>query len=97
MLKYRQNITIFLCKNGIIHKGGIFMEKKKDWLGIVFGTIWFLYAAFVLVNYLSGNLNGSFSVPRLLVAIYDIFGVVPGSIIQMVVSAIVVIFSIRGR
>ena len=42
------------------------MEKKKDWLGIVF-------------------------------AIYDIFGVVPGSIIQMVVSAIVVIFSIRGR
>ena len=68
------------------------MEKKKDWLGIVFGTIWFLYAAFILINYLSGNLNGSFSVPRLLVAIYDIFGVVPGSIIQMVVSAIVVIF-----
>lgn len=73
------------------------MEKKKDWLGIVFGTIWFLYTAFILINYLSGNLNGSFSVPRLLVAIYDIFGVVPGSIIQMVVSAIVVIFSIRGR
>ena len=73
------------------------MEKKKEWLGIVFGTLWFLYAAFILINYLSGNLNGSFSVPRLLVAIYDIFGVVPGSIIQMVVSAIVVIFSIRGR
>ena len=73
------------------------MEKKKDWLGIAFGTIWFLYATFILINYLSGNLNGSFSVPRLLVAIYDIFGVVPGSIIQMVVSAIVVIFSIRGR
>ena len=73
------------------------MEKKKDWLGIVFGTIWFLYATFILINYLSGNLNGSFSVPRLLVAIYDIFGVVPGSIIQMVVSAIVIIFSIRGR
>ena len=73
------------------------MEKKKDWLGIVFGTIWFLYATFILINYLSGNLNGSFSVPRLLVVIYDIFGVVPGSIIQMVVSAIVVIFSIRGR
>ena len=73
------------------------MEKKKDWLGIVFGTIWFLYAAFVLVNYLSGNLHGSFTVPRLLVVIYDIFGVVPGSIVQMVVSAIVVIFSIRGR
>ena len=73
------------------------MEKKKDWLGIVFGTIWFLYAAFVLVNYLSGNLSGSFTVPRLLVVIYDIFGVVPGSIVQMVVSAIVVILSIRGR
>ena len=73
------------------------MEKKKDWLGIVFGTIWFLYAAFILINYLSGNLNGRFTVPRLLVVIYDIFGVVPGSIIQMVVSAIVVIFSIRGR
>ena len=73
------------------------MEKKKDWLGIVFGTIWFLYATFILINYLSGNLNGSFTVPRLLVVIYDIFGVVPGSIIQMVVSAIVVIFSIRGR
>lgn len=73
------------------------MEKKKDWLGIVFGTIWFLYAAFILINYLSGNLNDSFTVPRLLVVIYDIFGVVPGSIIQMVVSAIVVIFSIRGR
>ena len=73
------------------------MEKKKDWLGIVFGTIWFLYAAFILINYLSGNLNDNFTVPRLLVVIYDIFGVVPGSIIQMVVSAIVVIFSIRGR
>ena len=73
------------------------MEKKKDWLGIVFGTIWFLYAAFILVNYLFGNLNGSFTVPRLLVVIYDIFGVVPGSIIQMVVSAIEVILSILGR
>ena len=86
-----------MYKNDIILKGGTFMEKKKDWLGIVFGTIWFLYAAFILINYLSGNLNGSFTVPRLLVVIYDIFGVVPGSIIQMVVSAIVVIFSIRGR
>ena len=73
------------------------MEKKKDWFGIVFGTIWFLYTAFILINYLSGNLNGSFTVPRLLVVIYDIFGVVPGSIVQMVVSAIVVILSIRGR
>ncbi len=73
------------------------MEKKKDWLGIVFGTIWFRYAAFILINYLSGKLHGRFTVPRLLVVIYDLFGVVPGSIIQMVVSAIVVIFSIRGR
>ena len=73
------------------------MEKRKDWAGIIFGTIWFLYAAVLLALYLTGNLNGSFTVPRLLVVIYDIFGVVPGSIIQMVVSAIVVIFSIRGR
>ena len=73
------------------------MEKKKDWAGIIFGTIWFLYAAVLLALYLTGNLNGSFTVPRLLVVIYDIFGVVPGSIVQMVVSAIVVILSIRGR
>ena len=73
------------------------MEKKKDWLGIVFGTIWFLYAAFVLVNYLSGNLNGSFTVPRLLLVIYDTLGVLPGSIVQLVVSAIIVVFSFRGR
>ena len=69
------------------------MEKKKDWAGIIFGTIWFLYAAVLLALYL----NGSFKVPRLLLVIYDTLGVLPGSIVQLVVSAIIVVFSFRGR
>ena len=73
------------------------MEKKKDWAGIIFGTIWFLYAAVLLVLHLTGNLSGSFKVPRLLLVIYDTLGVLPGSIVQLVVSAIIVVFSFRGR
>ena len=73
------------------------MEKKKDWAGIIFGTIWFLYAAVLLALYLTGNLNGSFTVPRFLLVIYDTLGVLPGSIVQLVVSAIIVVFSFRGR
>lgn len=73
------------------------MEKKKDWVGIVFGTIWFLYAAVLLVLHLTGNLRGSFKVPTFLLIIYDTLGVLPGSIVQLVVSAIIVVFSFRGR
>ena len=73
------------------------MEKKKDWVGIVFGTIWFLYAAVLLVLHLTGNLSGSFKVPTFLLIIYDALGVLPGSIVQLVVSAIIVVFSFRGR
>ena len=73
------------------------MEKKKDWVGIVFGTIWFLYAAVLLVLHLTGNLSGCFKVPTFLLIIYDTLGVLPGSIVQLVVSAIIVVFSFRGR
>ena len=53
-------------------------------------------ALFVLINYLSGNL-GSFYVPRILMIFYDIFGIIPGAIIQLVLSGLLVFFSAVPR
>ncbi|EMD16478.1 hypothetical protein HMPREF9943_01233 [Eggerthia catenaformis OT 569 = DSM 20559] len=72
------------------------MARKRSWTGIIFGIIWFLMALFVLINYLSGNL-GSFYVPRILMIFYDIFGIIPGAIIQLVLSGLLVFFSAVPR
>lgn len=73
------------------------MNKKRDWFGILFGAIWFLASLLILVLYMGGNLNGSIPIPRVLLIIYDWLGIVPGAIVQMILSALLFIFSVRKK
>ncbi len=74
------------------------MEKKRiDWIGLLFGVIWFVASLIILIMYFTGSLNGSFSVPRIIAWVYDLLGVVPGALIQMVLSALLIVFSVRRK
>ena len=74
------------------------MEKKRiDWIGLLFGVIWFVASLIILIMYFTGSLNGSFSVPRIIAWVYDLLGVVPGALIQMVLSALLILFSVRRK
>lgn len=73
------------------------MDKKRDWFGIIFGVIWFLSSLLILILYMTGSLNGSIPVPRILLVIYEWLGIVPGAIIQMILSALLFIFSVRKK
>ena len=73
------------------------MGRKRDWVGIVFGTIWFLMAALILALYLTESLTGSIPIPRVFLFFYDWLGILPGSVVQLVASALVVFVSVRGR
>ena len=73
------------------------MNKGRDWFGIIFGAIWFLASLLILILSLTGNLTGSIPVPRLLLIVYDILGIIPGTIVQMILSALLFIFSIRKK
>ena len=74
------------------------MEKKRiDWIGLLFGVIWFIASLIILIMYFTGSLNGIFSVPRIIAWVYDLLGVVPGALIQMVLSALLILFSVRRK
>lgn len=74
------------------------MEKKRiDWIGLLFGVIWFVASLIILIMYFTGSLNGNFSVPRIIAWVYDLLGVVPGALIQMVLSALLILFSVRKK
>ena len=74
------------------------MEKKRiDWIGLLFGVIWFVASLIILIMYFTGSLTGSFSVPRITAWVYDLLGVVPGALIQMVLSALLILFSVRRK
>ena len=74
------------------------MEKKRiDWIGLLFGVIWFVASLIILIMYFTGSLTGSFSVPRIIAWVYDLLGVVPGALIQMVLSALLILFSVRRK
>lgn len=73
------------------------MDKKRDWFGIIFGVIWFLASLLILILYMTGSLNGSIPVPRILLVIYEWLGIVPGAIVQMILSALLFIFSVRKK
>lgn len=74
------------------------MEKKRiDWIGLLFGVIWFVASLIILIMYFTGSLNGSFSVTRIIAWVYDLLGVVPGALIQMVLSALLILFSVRRK
>ena len=73
------------------------MDKKRDWFGIIFGVIWFLASLLILILYMTGSLNGSIPVPRILLVVYEWLGIVPGAIVQMILSALLFIFSVRKK
>ncbi len=73
------------------------MNKKRDWFGILFGTIWFLASLLILILSMTGNLNDSIPVPRVLLIVYEMLGIVPGAIVQMILSALLFIFSVRKK
>ena len=58
------------------------MNKKRDWFGILFGTIWFLASLLILILSMTGNLNDSIPVPRVLLIVYEMLGIVPGAIVD---------------
>lgn len=72
-------------------------SKRKDWLGILFGAIWFIGSLIILVMYFTGSLGETFTVPRIVAWVYDLLGIVPGALIQMVLSALLIFFSIRKK
>ena len=73
------------------------MNKKRDWFGILFGTIWFLASLLILILSMTGNLNDSIPIPRVLLIVYEMLGIVPGAIVQMILSALLFIFSVRKK
>ena len=73
------------------------MNKKRDWFGILFGTIRFLASLLILILSMTGNLNDSIPVPRVLLIVYEMLGIVPGAIVQMILSALLFIFSVRKK
>lgn len=73
------------------------MNRRKDWVGIVFGVIWFLASILVLILSLTGSLKGQIPVPRFLLIIYDTLGIIPGAVVQMILSALLIFFSVKGK
>ncbi|MGY3778995.1 hypothetical protein [Isobaculum melis] len=67
------------------------MGRKKlhiEWVQLFFCTLWFLGALLILVMYAMDDLPNSFSVPRFISWLYDLLGVLPASIIQLVITVI---------
>ncbi|MGL4667338.1 MAG: hypothetical protein ACRCWR_05355 [Saezia sp.] len=61
-------------------------RDKISWGMVFFGTLWLLGAILILALFLTGSLSGSFSIPKVLSFFYEIFGVLIGSIVQIILS-----------
>jgi len=59
-------------------------------------VVWLASAVLILVLYQSGNLNDSFTIPRIMSLPYDIFGIVGGAVVQIVLSIVAIILLIRA-
>lgn len=70
--------------------------KGECYTGLFFGTIWLLMAILIFVLYQTGSLGASFSVPRFIGWLYDLAGVPIASIIQFLLSAGLIISSIKA-
>lgn len=73
------------------------MKAKRDWFGVLLGAVWFLASLLVLALYLTGNLNRTIPVPRLLLIVYEKLGIVPGAAVQMILSALLFVVSVRKK
>ena len=72
-------------------------SRKIEWAPLIFGIIWLLMAIFIFIGVSTNNLPASFKVPVIISWIYDIFGIVAGSIIQFIVSLILIITSFSKK
>ena len=71
------------------------MKKYRiEWITLFVGLIWFFGAGYVFISYLGGTL-GDFAVPRIVGWIYDLFGIIPGTIVQWIFSIILIVRSFR--
>lgn len=74
-------------------------ENSKSYIppviGIIIGIIWLLSAALIFLLYTQGSLSASFQIPRILSFFYDVLGIGVGSIVQLILSILVISFSIK--
>lgn len=63
-------------------------KTKTKWIQLFFCILWFVAAALILVLYQNNSLSNSFSVPKILAWLYDAIGIVPASIVQIVITFI---------
>lgn len=63
---------------------------------IFFGILWFASAVLVIGLDLTGNLNSSFTIPRIMSLPYELLGIVGGAAVQIILSLLVIVLSIRA-
>ena len=69
----------------------MFKSKKTESIAeILFGLLWFGMASLVLVLYSTNSLSSGIPVPKIFMLFYDILGIIPGSIVQMCISSILI-------
>jgi len=66
--------------------------------GIFLAVIWLASAILILVLYYTGNLNYPFTVeiPRVLALPYELFGIIGGAIVQIIICVGIMVSSIRS-
>lgn len=74
-------------------------EHNKSYIppvfGIVIGIIWLLSAGLIFLLYSQGSLSGSFQIPRILSFFYEFLGIQIGSIVQFILSVLMIVSSIK--
>lgn len=73
------------------------MRTKANWVGIFFGSLWFLGAGLGLALYLTDSLPHSIQVPRFVGWLYDLIGFIPASIIQLVLCFFIILDSLPRK
>ncbi|WP_429948778.1 hypothetical protein [Enterococcus sp. AZ101] len=72
-------------------------RKKTIWIGIIFRTLWFLSAGFTMIFYLADKLPDSFQVPKFIGWLYEFIGVLPASIVQLVLCFFIIFFFVTKK
>lgn len=64
------------------------VKREIKWAQLFFCSLWFIGAVLIFVLYQTDSLSSSFPVPRIIGWIYDLFGIVIGSVIQILVTGL---------
>lgn len=71
-------------------------EMTRRGVILFFGILWLASGMLVFSLYETGMLNQTFKIPRVLTFFYDVFGITVGSIVQVVLSLLVIVLTIRS-